>query len=123
MNTQTAFEIRAIEQAKREALVDALRAERAMNPSESDILRQRIATLEQERDEAYREYAEMIRDLQEYFPGATGMHAIYKGIEAIESQRDSLKTAMTALMTAWPEGMACETQASAAFDLCYEAMK
>lgn len=95
MNSLSQFEIRAFEQAQREALVDALRAERAANPSETDILRRRIAALEQERDETYREYAEMIRDLQEYFPGATGMHAVYKAIEALEAENHELKHALS----------------------------
>ena len=101
MNTQTAFEIRAFEQAQREALADALRLERAMNgPTPLELAKQRIAELESQRDEVYRDAAEWIRDLQEYFPGATGLHDVFKGIEKMESEREQFKHALGWLLNA-----------------------
>lgn len=80
---------RAVEQLQREALADALRMARAVNgPTQLDLANARIAQLEQQRDETAHEIAEWVKDLQAYFPGATTMHAVYKGIEAMEAERD-----------------------------------
>lgn len=87
MNTQTALEIKAFEQAQREALFDAMRAERAANgPTPLEIAQQRIRDLEAQRDSIYSDVAGWIKDLQDYFPGATGLLDVFNGIEAMEAK-------------------------------------
>lgn len=86
---------RVIEQLQREALADALRLERAINgPTPLEIAQQRIAELEQQRDEIAHEIVEWVQDLQAYFPGASTMHDTYRGIEAMESERDKFRAAI-----------------------------
>lgn len=83
---------RVIEQLQREALADALRLERAMNgPSQLEVAQQRILELEAQRDDTAREIVEWVQDLQAYFPGATTMHDIYLGIEAMEARIKELE--------------------------------
>ena len=82
-----AIDQRVIEQLQREALADALRLERAMNgPTQLELANQRIAELEQQRDETAHEISEWVQDLQAYFPGSTTMHDVYRGIEAMETK-------------------------------------
>ena len=77
----------ASEQIKREAEFDALRLEREINgPTPLEIAKQRIDILESERDETAREITAWVADIQAYFPGATTMHDIYRGIEAMEAK-------------------------------------
>jgi type I site-specific restriction endonuclease len=56
------------------------------------------AELEALRDETYAEVNGWIEDFQEYFPGATGLHDVFRGIEALENQRDDLLAELAALM-------------------------
>jgi uncharacterized protein YhaN len=86
---------RVIEQLQREAWADALRLERAMNgPTPLELAQQRIAELEQQRDEIAHEIVEWVQDLQAYFPGASTMHDVYRGIEAMEAERDKFRSAI-----------------------------
>jgi len=95
MNAHTALESAVLAQAEREAHFDALRAERAANgPSELEIAQQRIKDLEAQRDSIYADVAGWLRDLQEYFPGATGQHDVFRGIEAMEVERDKFRAAI-----------------------------
>lgn len=95
MNAHTALESAVLAQAEREAHFDALRAERAANgPSELEIAQQRIKDLEAQRDSIYADVAGWLRDLQEYFPGATGLHDVFRGIEAMEVERDKFRAAI-----------------------------
>ena len=82
---------RAVEQLQREALLDALRKN---GPTALQVANARIAELEMQRDETAHEIAEWVKDLQAYFPGATTMHDVYRGIEAMESQRNVLISAL-----------------------------
>lgn len=124
MNQQTNFERMAMEHAAREAELDRLQLEREINgPTQLEISRARIAELEIQRDQVYADAAEWIKDLQEYLPGATGLHDVYRGIEALESKAANCKAAMQKLMSLWPEDFACGTDVSAAFDACYEAIE
>jgi hypothetical protein len=87
MNQQTNFERMAMEQAAREAELDRLRLEREIEgPTQLEIAQKRIAELEMQRDQVYAEAAEWIKSLQEYFPGATGLHDVFRGIESMETK-------------------------------------
>lgn len=84
------------EQLRREDEFDALRIQRAMNgPTPLELAQQRITDLEQQRDDIAREIVEWVQDLQAYFPGASTMHDIYKGIEALEMKAAVLRGALT----------------------------
>jgi GTP1/Obg family GTP-binding protein len=99
MNTQTAFEARAFEQANRISMAEALRLERAARgPSLLELAHKRIAELENERDQIYHDASELIRDLQGYFPGVTSLHDVFRSIERIEQQRDMLRKALQNVM-------------------------
>jgi len=80
------------EQLRREAEFDRLRLERELNgPTPLELAHKRIVELEALRDEIYRDVAEWIRDLQNYFPCAKGLHDVYRGIEAMEAEILALK--------------------------------
>jgi len=95
MNTN--LEQAVLDYKRREAMIAEFKRVADENITPLQLAQKRILELETERDETYREYAEMIRDLQGYFPDATGMHAVYKGIEALEAQRDKLVAELAAL--------------------------
>lgn len=85
----------SLTQAAKESLADALRLHRAVNgPTPLELANARIAELEQQRDETAHEITEWVQDLQAYFPGATTMHDVYRGIEAMEAERNKYRAAI-----------------------------
>ena len=87
LDRATSIDNMVSEQRKREDEFDKLRLEREINgPTPLEYAKQRIAELEQHRDETAREISVWVADIQAYFPGAATMHDIYRGIEAMEAK-------------------------------------
>lgn len=90
----------AFAELEREAImradqIETSRAEREANgPTALELAQQRITALESQRDDMYLEMAGVVRDLQEYFHAATGMHDVYRGIESMEIQRTAMLDAL-----------------------------
>ena len=98
MNTpMMQIEARAMAHQAHQQHIAALRKS-AEERSEIEVLRTQIRALEVEREEMYRDYAELIVSLQDYFPGANGIYDVFRGLERIEQQRDTLRTALTRVM-------------------------
>ncbi len=90
------LDIKAIECANRIAEFDALRLERYLNvPTKVEFLESRIAALEAQRDQIYLEVAGWIKDMQTYFPRATGLYDVIKEIENLETRNEWLKKRIT----------------------------
>ncbi len=98
MNTpMMQIEVRALAHQAYQGHIAALRKSTEYR-SEIEGLRAQIRALEAEREETYHDYAELVASLQDYFPGAKGIHDVFRGIERIEQQRDTLRTALTRVM-------------------------
>ena len=95
MNTQ--LEQAALDYKQREAMINEFKRIRDNDPSPLMLAQKRIQELEALRDETYQEVNGWIEDFQEYFPGAKGLHDVFRGIEALEDQRDKLVAELAAL--------------------------
>jgi len=90
------LDIKAIECANLIAEFEALRIERDLNgPTKVELLESRIAELEEQRDKIYLEVAGWIKDMQTYFPRATGLYDVIKEIENLETRNEWLKKRIT----------------------------
>lgn len=98
MNTN--LEQAALDYSNRQSMINEFKRIRDNDPSPLMLAQKRIQELEALRDETYAEVNGWIEDFREYFPGATGLHDVFRGIEALEAQRNKLVAELAALAVA-----------------------
>ena len=94
---KTKLEQSAFDYQRRQVMINEFKRVADANITPLQLAQKRIQELEALRDETYAEVNGWIEDFREYFPGATGLHDVFRGIEALEDQRDKLLAEIAAL--------------------------